>query len=223
MGAGYSSSVAKKGDLSDVNNYRGIPLISIFSKIFAYFGQLITQLVRGCHIFNDCQFGFMPNKSTVDCLFILQSIVNNQLYHKRKLYCAFIDFQKAFDLVYRNGIWYKLCEIGASLNFVKSVKAIYNSVKLYVRSLGKISDCFDSYIGVKQGEPLSPLLFILFLNDVADELNVKVDASSFDDSMIDEFQKFVLSFADDTLLLASTVAELQILLDKLSVYSKNGT
>ena len=213
--------VPKKGDLSDVNNYRGITLTSIFSKIYSHvLDNRLRNWVEDINIFNDCQFGFMQNKSTVDCLFILQSIVNNQLYHKRKLYCAFIDFQKAFDLVYRNGIWYKLCEIGASLNFVKSVKAIYNSVKLCVRSLGKLSDCFDSYVGVKQGEPLSPLLFILFLNDISEELNVQVDASTFDNSVIDEFQKFILLFADDTLLLASTVDELQILLNKLSTYCK---
>ena len=82
--------------------------------------------------------------------------------------------------------------------------------------MGKVLDCFDSYVGVKLGEPLSPLLFILFLTDVADELNVKVDASSFDDS-IAEFQKFILLFADDTLLLANT---LQLLLNKLKVYCK---
>ena len=59
-----------------------------------------------------------------------------------------------------------------------------------------------------------------FYFDVADELNVKVDASSFDDSIVDEFQKFILLFADDTLLLANTVAELQLLLNKLKVYCK---
>ena len=159
-------------------------------------------------------------RCTIDCLLILQSIVNNQLYRKGKLYCAFIDFKKAFDLVYRNGIWYKLCEMGASLNFVKSVKAIYNSVKICVCSLGKFSDCFDSFAGVKQGEPLSPLLFILFLNDLTEELQVNVDLSTFDNSIIEEFQKFVLLFADDTLLLANTADELQSLLNKLYIYCK---
>ena len=85
--------------------------------------------------------------------------------------------------------------------------------------MGKVFDCFNSYVGFKQGELLSPLLFILFLNDVADEPNVKVDASSFDDS-IAEFPKFILLFADDTLLLANTEAELQLLLNKLKVYCK---
>ena len=110
--------------------------------------------------------------------------------------------------------------MGASLRFVKSVKAIYNSVKLCVRSLGKLSDCFDSFVGVKQGEPLSPLLFILFLNDLSEELNVNVDVSTFDNSITEEFQKIILLFADDTLLLANTVSELQSLLNKMSVYCK---
>ena len=51
-------------------------------------------------------------------------------------------------------------------------------------------------------------------------MNVKVDATSFDDSIVDEFQKIILLFADDTLLLANTVAELQLLLNKLTVYCK---
>ena len=153
--------VPKKGNLSDVNNYRGITLTSIFSKIYSHIlDNRLRTWAEDINILNMCQFGFMQNKSTIVCLFILQSIVNNQLYRKRKLYCAIIDFKKAFDLVYRNGIWYKLCEMGASLNFVKSVKAIYNSVKICVRSFGKFSDFFHSFVGVKQGEPLPAFYFI---------------------------------------------------------------
>ena len=196
-------------------------MTSIFSRTYSHIlDNCLRTWAEDINILNVCQFGFMQNKSNIDCLFILQSIVNNQLYRKKKLYCAFIDFKKAFDLVYRNGIWYKLCEMGASLNFVKSVKAIYSSVKICVRSLGKFSDYFDSFVGVKQGEPLSPLLFILFLNELTEELQVNVDLSTFDNSIIEEFQKFVLLFADDTLLLANTADELQSLLNKLYVYCK---
>ena len=213
--------VPKKGDLSDVNNYRGITLTSIFSKLYS---QILDTRLRSWaeenKIINDNQFGFRKNKSTVDCLYILQAIVNRQLNKKRKLYCAFVDFKKAFDLVYRNGIWFKLCRNGSSLKIVKAIKSIYNSVKVCVRSLGKISECFDSLVGVKQGEPLSPLLFILFLNDLADELEINVNYFDNDGDEIEQFQKFILLFADDTLLLAETENELQYMLNKLCIYCK---
>ena len=208
----------KKGDKNIVNNYRGITLTSIFSKIYSQILDLrLRTWAESNNIISDSQFGFRQKKSTIDCLFILQAIVNKQLSKKKKLYCAFIDFKKAFDLVYRNGIWYKLCQIGVSLKFVKSIKAIYNSVKVCVKSLGKLSDSFDSLVGVKQGEPLSPLLFILFLNDLSSELDMDVDT----ELIIEEFQKFVLLFADDTLLLAETLPDLQNLLNKLSSYCDN--
>ena len=96
--------VPKKGDLSDVNNYRGITLTSIFSKLYSHIlDNRLRSWAEDNNIINDNQFGFRENKSTVDCLFILQTIVNIQLHKKRKMYCAFVDFKKAFDLVYRNG------------------------------------------------------------------------------------------------------------------------
>lgn len=88
----------------------------------------------------------------IDCRFILQSIVSNQLHHKRKCYCAFTDFQKTFDIIYRNGIWLKLCEIGDSN---------VNLLNPYIEVSNYAVSCPTALIviGVKQGEPLSPLLF----------------------------------------------------------------
>ena len=85
--------------------------------------------------------------------------------------------------------------------------------------MGKVSNCFDSLVGVKQGEPLSLLLFIVFLNDLAVELETNVNLDN-DSDFIDHFQKFILLFADETLLLAESQAELQYMLKKLCAYCK---
>ena len=84
-----------------------------------------------------------------------------------------------------------------------------------VKSLGKISDCFESLVGVKQGEPLSPLLLILFLNDLSAELDIDTNTGNVNDELIDIFQKFMLLFADDTVFkISESLSELQILLNK---------
>ena len=86
--------------------------------------------------------------------------------------------------------------------------------------MGKTSDCFDSLAGVKQGEPLSPLLFIIFLNDLTSELNIDTNTGYINDDIIDFFQKFILLFADDIALISESIHELQELLNKLSSYCK---
>lgn len=69
-------------------------------------------------------YGFCKGKSTVDCIFLLSLItiviIDKVItYEKKKLYCAFVDFRKAFDIVYRNGIWYILIQSNISSKFVK--------------------------------------------------------------------------------------------------------
>ena len=97
---------------------------------------------------------------------------------------------------------------------------MYNSVKACVKLLGKTSDCFDSLSVVKQDEPLSPLLFILFLNDLSKELDIDTNTGNINQEIIDLFQKFILLLADDTILLSESLQELQLLLNKLSEYCK---
>lgn len=208
--------VPKKGDLDNVNNYRGITLTSIFSKIFSILlDNRLRKWSENSNVLDDVQFGFRKGKSTVDCVFVLSSIINKVLnYEKRKLYLAFVDFRKAFDIVYRNGIWYKLSTYGVSSKIMKILKVMYENVKSCVKVNGSLTEYFDTYMGVKQGEPLSPLLFLFFINDMHSQLaDGNIDTFS-----VDELQVFLLLFADDTVLFSYSAQGLQLLLNKLHDY-----
>ena len=182
--------VPKKGDPNIVDNNRGIMLTSIFSKLFSILlDTRARHFVETNGILNNCQYGFRQKRSTIDCIFVLQTLIDKIILHdKRKLYCTFIDFKKAFDLVYRNGIWFKLMSYQLSSKFINMMKAMYQSVKACVRVNGNLTDNFESYMGVKQGETLSPLLFILFINDMESYIkDINADLIS-----IDQLQIFLL-------------------------------
>ena len=208
--------VPKKGNINDINNYRGITLTSIFSKIFSILlDNRLRKWSEENNLLSDLQYGFRKNRSTIDCVFVLNSIINKLIIaEKRKLYCAFIDFRKAFDMVYRNGIWFKLLNSGVSSKMVNMLQSIYKSVKSCVKVNGHLTDYFESYMGVKQGEPLSPLMFILFLNDISSAIN----DNHIDSLSLDEIQIFMLLFADDTVIFSYSKEGLQILLNNLHDY-----
>ena len=72
----------------------------------------------------------------------------------------------------------------------------------------------DSYSGVKQGEPLSPLLFILFINDLYENLVIQDDGAF----TLNDLKISILLFADDTVLISYTPHGLQNLIDQLQTY-----
>ena len=83
-----------------------------------------------------------------------------------KLFCAFIDFQKAFDSVWRTGLWTKLLKYNITGKVLSIIKNMYGNIKSCVSINGNTTAFFNCKTGLRQGENLSPLLFSLFLNDV---------------------------------------------------------
>ena len=65
----------------------------------------LLKLDHDYNIVTDAQFGFRNQMSTIDAIFILQSLINKTLKKKKKLYCCFIDYRKAFDFVNRSNLW----------------------------------------------------------------------------------------------------------------------
>ena len=92
----------------NVNNYRGVTLVSCFSKILTgVLNKRLAKWAENNNMSSDSQFGFRRGRSTTDAIFVLHAVVQKVLNEKGRLFCAFADFRKAFDRVYLNGLWFK--------------------------------------------------------------------------------------------------------------------
>ena len=136
--------IHKRGDMNDPNNYRGIMLISVFTKLFSLI--LRNRLNTWCEdneVLNEFQFWFQVGRSTSDGIFILHSLVQHVLKNNDKLYCAFIDYEKAFDTVIHEALWLKLVENGISCKGPVSIRPVLRplwiSFKLCVINLVYLS------------------------------------------------------------------------------------
>lgn len=207
--------IYKKGDADDMNNYRGITLISCFAKLFtSILNNRLKAWQKENDVSTDAQFGFKPNHSTIDAIFILKYLIDKQLNKNRKLYCSFIDMKKAFDSVSRTALWYKLIKCGIDGKILKIIRSLYEKIKLRVKSLNSLSDLFNCDVGLLQGEILSPFLFSIFLNDIEMHLSKNIQ----DGVTLDHLQLYLLLFADDAVLVSETPDGLQRALDNLHDY-----
>lgn len=149
---------------------------------------------------------FEKNHSTMDNVFILHMLSEYYSFNKKKLFCTFIDFQKAFDSVWRLGLWSKLLKYCINGKFLTVVKNMYACAKSCVSIAGTESDFFQCYQGLRQGQNLSPLLFSLYLNDLEHYLlsNGSFSLDIFNDSLEVYLKLIVLLYADDTVLFATS-------------------
>ena len=205
----------KKNDPNDVNNYRGITLVSCLSKIFtSVINKRLVDWTESHNVISDAQFGFRKGRSTVDAIFVLNSIISEILNKNGRLFCAFIDYKKAFDSIYRNGLWYKLYRLGVNGKLLRIVRDMYSKVKARVKHCNTYSEMFECAIGLKQGEVMSPILFSLFLEDL--ELFLQNDGNA--GISIDEICLILMLFADDMVIISQSVSDLQKRLDLLHEY-----
>ena len=212
--------IYKNGDRSKTDNYRGISLLSVVSKVFSniLYKRLYNWIEKNGKISNE-QAGFRRNFSTIDHIFTLVSLIRHRMQtNKGKVYVAFIDYHKAFDNVNKENIWKKLKEIGVSTKLLNMLKAMYKSVRASVRWNGIISEPFDCPKGLKQGCILSPLLFSLLIDEVAAYIYSKGMHGI--QILSNAKEIFCLLFADDVALLATSPHGLQNQLNNLATKSK---
>ena len=151
-----------KGISSVAKNYRGISLVVLLSKMFDF---IMCGRFTKWFIPDDAQTAYQNGKSSADHPFLLRCIVQQAKRFKQKLFIVAFDFDGAFDRVSRTLLVRKLVKFGAGVTFVACVASMYMCTdNIIFRNKEYIT--FKLYSSIKQGLPLSPMLFIFYINDI---------------------------------------------------------
>ena len=125
-----------------------------------------------------------------------------------------MDFAKAFDSVDHDLLWYKLINHGIHGKILKVIQTLYSQLQSCVRVNDNFTDWFSISSGVRQGDNLAPTLFAVFINDLANEINMTQCGVSVSEQMIS-----LLMYADDIILISDSQEGLQKQLDTLNKWS----
>ena len=179
--------VFKKGERSDVKNYRPISTQIFLSKIYERIMQ--KRLVAYCDEFSliyHKQFGFQKNKSTSDAILLFTEQCYQSLENRNNLISIYLDFSKAFDTVNHEILTSKLRKYGFRGSINKWFASYLCDRFQYVDINGCRSTPQKMEYGVPQGSILGPLLFLLYINDMNKATNLEL-----------------ILFADDSTAIAS--------------------
>ena len=133
----------------------------------------------------------MPEKSTTEAIFLIKQVMERFREQKKNLHLVFIDFEKAYDKILRNVMWWSLDKHKVPSKYVTLIKDMYNNVVTSVRTNDGNTDYFPIKTGLHQGSALSPYLFALVMDEVTK--NIQNDIP------------WCMLFADDVVLVGKSL------------------
>ena len=175
--------VHKKSNRQMVSNYRPISLLPICAKILEkiVFDHVYSYLNKN-RLLSKNQSGFRPGDSTIYQLISITTNIYESFEKYDETRAVFLDISKAFDKVWHEGIIHKLKCNGISGNLLNFFENYLQNRKQRVVLNGTKSTWKNVSAGVPQGSVLGPLLFIIYINDLTDnissDMRLFADASS---------------------------------------------
>lgn len=208
------SPLYKRGPLLSPDSYRMLAVSGTMYRLYAnVVRDLVTRWCEASHSIPDTQFGFYPGRSTLHPIFILRHLIHAA--RPSRLHAAFIDFKQAYDTIPRSHLWQHLKRIRMPSCLLRAITNMYDD-DWYVLMDGAKTARVQPSRGVKQGCPLSPLLFALYINDIGHWVTNGVCGAKTGSEGV---RVTHLLYADDLCLVANDERQLQLMLDRLSEYA----
>ena len=178
--------VLKKGKHKNkATSYRPISLLSCTGKLMERMvNTRLTWHLESKNILVKEQAGFRQNMSTEDQVTYIAQKIEDGFQNKQHTLTVWVDMEKAFDKVWKDGLRYKLRENGVSDNMYKWISQYLYNRTARVRVEGEYSREKVLREGVPQGGVLSPTLFLVFINDIMKDMPKKIQGAIYADDLV---------------------------------------
>ena len=217
QGSGILSLIFKSGDETSLNNWRPITLLNVDYKIIARVLAYRLQKVIAKVVSSD-QNGYIKNRFIGFSIRQIQDVIDYAEDCNLNGVLLFLDYQKAFDSIEWNFMNMTLEKFGFGSSFINLVKMLYKNANNKVVNNGWVSNSFGISRGIRQGCPISALLYILVAEVMAERIRnnnqirgIKIGRSK---------TLKLTQMADDTTIFLESEHNIPILLDEIQSFSE---
>ena len=201
----------KERDRRYIKNWRPISLLNVDVKIASRAIALRLEKVLPDIISTD-QYAYIKGRTIFDAARTIDDIMEYTKLTKTSGIMTAFDFEKAFDSISWTFLIKTLESFGFGESFINWVKTLYTNISSCVLNNGFSTQLFEVQRGVRQGDPLSPYLFILalevLLTNIRDDCRIR-------GIVIGNKETKVTAFADDLTSFVRDIPSFKILLDTL--------